>query len=211
MTALVQWAVTPRVERRVRAEQRNEEHMLELTTLVRQDIAAAAQRARSASWILATTDQRTGSDGPRAPRWSPNTWLAGCLSSAWPNLGVRQMGTTTFRLQRSVATVAPLAPAAPVVTASPKPAEDPPPLSGTAEVSSTPDPIAVVLAFVILGIAWWAATNVIHDPEYDPAAAVGAPVGGADDIRRVLRGGLVHREADRALDAVLWSGQEGRP
>jgi len=61
VTAMVQWAVTPRVERRIRAEQRNEEHMLELTTLVRQDIPAAAQRARNASWSLATANHRIAS------------------------------------------------------------------------------------------------------------------------------------------------------
>ena len=85
--------------------------------------------------------------------------------------------TTTFRLQRSASPAAPSAPAA-APAATPKPAEDPPPLSGTAQVSSTPSPFAVLLAFLIVGVAWWVATNAIHDTGYDPDAAVGAPVEG---------------------------------
>lgn len=88
------------------------------------------------------------------------------------------MATTTFRLQRSLSPAAQGLPAAAPATASPMSAEAPPPQSGTAQVSSTPDPLAVILAFVIVAIAWWVATNVIHDPGYDPSAAVGAPVEG---------------------------------
>jgi hypothetical protein len=84
------------------------------------------------------------------------------------------MATTTFRLQRSVAPAVPAAPP----TAPAKAAEDPPPESGTATVSSTPNPLAVLLAFVLVGVAWWVATNVIHDPDFEPDAAVGTPVEG---------------------------------
>lgn len=87
------------------------------------------------------------------------------------------MATTTFRVQRSVSPAA-TSPSVAAPAATPKPAEEPPPLSGTAKVSSTPNPLAVLLAFVIVGVAWWVATNMIHDTEYDPKGVVGAPVEG---------------------------------
>lgn len=88
------------------------------------------------------------------------------------------MATTTYRVQRSVSPPSPTPSAPTSTTASPKPAEDPPPLSGTSSVSSTPNPLAILLAFAIVGVAWWVGTNVIHDPDFAPDAVVRAPVQG---------------------------------